>query len=248
MSFRVWLPACLFAWVALATQAQAATYQTTRGSDRDIRCYLSLGVPDPPVAGCSSSGYHPYAGVHLGPGVEAVGVDLASALLRSADLRGADLSGARFSSSYLGRADLEGANLSGALLYDALLWGTNLEGVDLRGAKLSGAIYLGHSSGSAIYDHNTDFSNAWWDSGGVACLLSNRCTPFDPVAAGWTMVPEPTTALLFGLGLLLLVICGRPRVRVERAACQRSSTSEAASSSAALKRSTMRSRSPFSHT
>ena len=248
MSFRVWLPVWLFAWVALATQAQAATYQTTRGSDRDIRCYLSLGVPDPPVAGCSRSGYHPYAGVNLGPGVEAVGIDLASASLRSADLRGSDLSGARFSNSYLGRADLEGADLSGANLSDVLFRSTNLEGVDLTGADLSGATYLGRSTGSAFYDYNTDFSNAWWDSGGVACLISDRCTSFDPVVAGWTLVPEPTTALLFGLGLLLLLICGRPQVRAEKASCQRRSTSAAASSSACVKRSTMRSRSPSSHT
>ena len=248
MSFRISLLASLFAGLVLSIQAQASTYQTTRGSDRDIRCYLSLGTPDPPVAGCSRSGYYPDIGVNLVPGVEAVGIDLASSLLRSADLRGADLRGARFSSSYLGRADLEGANLSGATLYDALFWSTNLEGVNLRGAQLSGATYLGHSTGSAIYDHSTDFSNAWWDSGGVACLLSDRCKPFDPVEAGWKMVPEPTTALLFGVGLLLLVICGSPRVRVGRAAYQRRSISEAASSSAASKRSTMRSRSPFSHT
>ncbi|MFP8875627.1 MAG: pentapeptide repeat-containing protein [Myxococcota bacterium] len=246
MSFRVSLLVFLFAGLALATQAQASTYQTTRGSDRDIRCYLSLEAPDPPVAGCSRSGHHPYAGVNLGPGVEAVGIELASALLRSADLRGADLRGARLSSSYVGRSDLEGANLSGARLDGALFYGTNLEGANLRGAKLSGAVYLGRSTGSAIYDHTTDFSNAWWDSGGVACLLSDRCKVFDPVAAGWTMVPEPTAALLLSLGLLLLVICGRPRARVERAAGQR--ISEAAASSAASNRSTTRSRSPFSHT
>ena len=248
MSFRISLLASLFAGLVLSIQAQASTYQTTRGSDRDIRCYLSLEAPDPPVAGCSRSGHHPYAGVNLGPGVEAVGIELASASLRSADLRGADLRGARLSSSYVGRSDLEGANLSGARLDGALFYGTNLEGANLRGAKLSGAVYLGRSTGSAIYDHTTDFSNAWWDSGGVACLLSDRCKTFDPVAAGWTMVPEPTAALLFSMGMLLLVICGRPRARVEKAAGQRSSISEAASSSAASKRSNMRSRSPFSHT
>ncbi|HIM00327.1 MAG TPA: PEP-CTERM sorting domain-containing protein, partial [Myxococcales bacterium] len=26
--------------------------------------------------------------------------------------------------------------------------------------------------------------------------------PFDPVAAGWTLIPEPSTALLLGLGLV----------------------------------------------
>ena len=45
------------------------------------------------------------------------------------------------------------------------------------------------------YDLNTDFTGAWADSG---------YTPFDPVTAGWVLVPEPSTALLVGLGLLAL--------------------------------------------
>jgi hypothetical protein len=45
------------------------------------------------------------------------------------------------------------------------------------------------------YDLNTDVTGAWLDSG---------YTPFDPVTAGWVLVPEPSTALLVGLGLLAL--------------------------------------------
>ena len=70
--------------------------------------------------------------------------------------------------------------------------GANLAGADLSGAKLTSAILanavgLGTSTGAALYDINTDFTG----------------TGFDPVAAGWTLVPvpEPGTALLMGLGL-----------------------------------------------
>ena len=44
--------------------------------------------------------------------------------------------------------------------------------------------------GGAFYDINTDFTG----------------TGFDPVAAGWTLVPEPGTALLLGLGLTALAV------------------------------------------
>ena len=79
-------------------------------------------------------------------------------------------------------ATLDSANLAGANLSEA-----NLFNAELTGAILANVTGLGDTSGSALYDINTDFTG----------------TGFDPVAAGWTLVPvpEPGTALLMGLGL-----------------------------------------------
>ena len=85
----------------------------------------------------------------------------------------------------LGGADLFNADLSNANLSTAVLFRTTLGGADLVGAILANATNLGTTFGSALYDINTDFTG----------------TGFDPVLAGWTLVPEPGTALLMGLGL-----------------------------------------------
>ena len=85
----------------------------------------------------------------------------------------------------LSNADLSDADLSGADLSGANLFNVNLDGADLTGANLTNVLGLITSIGDAFYDINTDFSG----------------TTFDPVAAGWTFVPEPNTALLMSLGL-----------------------------------------------
>ncbi len=69
----------------------------------------------------------------------------------------------------------------------------NLAGTDLTGANLSGLTGLAFITGVPCYDASTNLTDAWLDDGTLA---------FDPVAAGWTLVPEPSTALLVGIGLL----------------------------------------------
>ena len=142
-----------------------------------------------------------------------VRADLVSTRLTAADLTVADLTDADLSSSDLvearlvftnfTRADLGGtnafgANLSLAILRDARLVGARLlmvnlgdadvAGADFSGADLMDALNLSSSLGSAFYDVDTDFTG----------------TGFDPVAAGWVLVPEPGAGMLLLSGLLAL--------------------------------------------
>ena len=128
-------------------------------------------------------GNHSYSGINLEPGANLTNANLSNAYLWEVDLLGTVLSGANFS----------GANLAAANLYDA-----NLSGADLTGANLTEAFALGSIFGAPRYDANTDFTNARADD-----RTEQLGTVFDPVAAGWTLVPvpEPSTALLMGLGL-----------------------------------------------
>jgi hypothetical protein len=128
--------------------------------------------------------------------------DLSGAFLDFADLTNADLTDAILNNAILNNAILTNADLTNADLFGATLFiadltnadlgGADLFSADLTNANLTGAILanatgLGDSFGAALYDINTDFTG----------------TGFDPVLAGWTLVPvpEPGTALLMGLGL-----------------------------------------------
>ena len=209
MDCRISLTVSLLVLLALATSGDAATFQTDTGGERTLRCYLTLGTPHPPVAGCTGGAVHPYSGPHLEPGVSAPGVDLASARILGADLQSADFSGARFAYSDLLASNFSGADLSNANLSGASFRSVILDGADFSGANLSGASSLGSVTGTALYNEMTVFGDAWLESA-TTCLMFNLCTPFDPVAAGWTMVPEPTSSVLLGLGLLILGFLGRP--------------------------------------
>ena len=116
-----------------------------------------------------------------------IGVDFSDANLNYTDLSGSVLTGARFENTSLVGADFSGSSLLGS----------NFSSTDVRGGNFHSATYLGSGQGTAIYDLNTDFTNAWADGGLI---------PFDPVAAGWVLVPEPSTALLLGMGLLAMAM------------------------------------------
>jgi hypothetical protein len=168
--------------LTLPVSAFAASYQQIDGTIVD---------PIQSVLG----GNHPYSGNNLWS--EEPFANLAGANLDNADLNSANLDGANLTGASLRSAKLFGAWLYEATLGSADLTGADLEGADLGGADLGGAILAGASLkgieilastfGSALYDIYTDFTG----------------TGFDPVAAGWTLVPvpEPGTALLMGLGL-----------------------------------------------
>jgi len=170
------------ALVLMASGAQASSYL-------DI-----FGVVHDPIL-TTEGAVHSYSGPNLGPGVNvsgpaaAPGNPQAYTALQNADLSYADLSGADLTVDLL-YTDLTGANLSSASLY-ADIQGTNLTNADLTGTILThvtgleNAVWL--SAAPPYYDALTDFTGTFG---------------FDPVAAGWTLVPEPNTALLVGIGLV----------------------------------------------
>ena len=124
---------------------------------------------------------HSYSGPNLQPEVVAPGAALSFANLALANLPLANLSGATLES-----ASLEGADLGSANLYFADLTSANLTSANLSGASLFGTVGLAFTYGEADYDALTDFSG----------------TGFDPVAQGWNLVPEPSTAMLVSIGLV----------------------------------------------
>ena len=168
-------------------------------SDAQAASYLRIdGVTIDPIQNVSG-GDNPYSGTNLGPSTTLAHVDLSGANLIGAVLNDAILTDANLSGTVLAAADLTGALLSAANLSDAIFGsaysGLNviLTGTDLTRANLSGVAGLAFVTGIPSYDTLTNFTGAWTDHGTI---------PFDPVAAGWNLVPEPSTALLFCLGLV----------------------------------------------
>ena len=120
-----------------------------------------------------------YPGIDLEPYA-----NLTDANLKFSDLPYADLS----------FANLTLANLSNAYLGGTVLYSADVSGANFSGADLSDSYWVGTTTGSAFYDAATDFTGAWSGDYGNSAL-------FDPVAAGWNLIPEPSTALLLGIGL-----------------------------------------------
>jgi hypothetical protein len=113
---------------------------------------------------------------------------------------GADLRGALFLDSNLNGASMVDADLRDTVFDGGVTFlNVDLDGADFRGAAFLDGEYLGMTFGVAIYDETTSFVDIW--SGEY-----ENSAPFDPVAAGWTLVPEPGTALLLGVGLLGLAL------------------------------------------
>ena len=147
--------------------------------------YLQLGgnVVDPILT--TSGAVHWYSGTNLQPGAYLGSANLAYANLTNANLYGANLDFANLGSANLTNADLADADLADAYLDGAYLDFANLSNANLSNADLYGALGLSNTTGTPDYDALTNFTG----------------TGFDPVAAGWNLVPEPSTALFLGLGL-----------------------------------------------
>ena len=174
VSFLLLVTGLNFVWVA---PSFAASYEQRNGSVID------------PILDIFSN-VHGYTGAALEPSVSVAGADLSFADLDSADLAASTLKNANLTSTDLDHSDLSLSDLTGAVMAEttlrfAVLSGAQLDGADLSGAQLASASGLALTTGIAFYDLFTDFTG----------------TGFDPVAAGWTLVPEPSTALLMGLGL-----------------------------------------------
>ena len=197
----------VFSLLFLASPVWAASYLDVHGVVHD---------PIQDIYGDDSF----YSGNNLEPGA-----DLTDADLEEADLPEAALSQADLSDSYL-----VGANLSGADLTSANLTWADLSEADLSNADLSSAVFVyadlldteiggADFSNSLLYaawlDDTINWSSATWTGARYSLnavdndgnLVDDTLFPagMDQAwrdAAGMVAVPEPTTALLLGLGLI----------------------------------------------
>ena len=127
------------------------------------------------------------------------GATLTGAHLENATLTGANLYGAYLVNAHLNYADLTGANLNSAWLSGAWLNNATLTGADLTGAALTGA--------TVSYSNWTDFST----NSGALGLDDYGYNTSAIKYVGRTIVPEPSTYGLIGIGALGVAFAARRR-------------------------------------
>ena len=177
------------ALVLMASGAQAAGY-----------CDQLLQYHDPILDVYGN--VHPYSGPDLCYNHIPHGAQLAYADLELLDLSYGSLARASLNYANLSNAYFEGASLAGADLTGANLTGAYFRNTDLSGSLLYGANFSFITEIQSPKEPGSNWTEAKYSLGATNIADTIFPAGFDPVAHGMIAVPEPSTALLLGLGLV----------------------------------------------